>query len=205
MKTSISHSSRRSRRLLTTAALLGALALTGCSGDDPAEADPDDPTAGLSEIEAQGDEECPTELVQPEGSAADEPAAEAPTLQAPESAFVCLYDPVSDQTRWQLSDEPVPVGAKDLRAITRQLAMLEPAKDGRSCSGKSGSRWLLMSTTGDDLTGVVVDDFGCTVIRLCGVPFRSAPGEATQDGTVTGVPSGDDVLLNQLKLVYIDS
>ncbi len=203
MKTSLVRSRRRPRHLLLIAAVVGALALTGCSGDD-GDSEPDDPRAGLSEVDAYSSEECPTELVQPEGGTVDEPATEAPSLAAPESAFVCVYDPSSDQTRWQLSDEPVPVEAKELRAITRLLTRLEPAQADRSCSGKSGPRWVLVSTTGKELTGVVVDDFGCTDVRLSDNPFENAPGEATQDGTVSGVLGGNDELLNQLKLVWVN-
>lgn len=205
MKTPTPGSIRTPRRLLSIVALLGTLGVAGCSGDDPADGQPDDPTLGLSEVEAHAAEECPAELAQPEGDAADDPATEAPSLPAPESAYVCFYDPSEDFSTWRLADAPVAVPDADLPTLARQIANLAPPATDGSCGDGRGTRWLLVSTVGDDLTGIVVDDFGCASVRLSDNPFENAPGEATQEGTVPGVLRGSDELLNQLKLIWIDS
>lgn len=58
---------------------------------------------------------------------------------------------------------------------------------------------MLVYATGRDLTGVVVDDFGCGDVSLTDDPFTTPPGAATQDGTVAGVLTGTDELLPALK------
>lgn len=60
---------------------------------------------------------------------------------------------------------------------------------------------MLVYATGRDLTGVVVDDFGCGDVRLTDDPFKTPPGDATQDTTVAGVLTGTDELLPALKSV----
>lgn len=50
-----------------------------------------------------------------------------------------------------------------------------------------------------DLTGVVVDDFGCRDVRLTDDPHDTAPGADGQEGTVGGVFGDGQVILKALQ------
>jgi hypothetical protein len=76
---------------------------------------------------------------------------------------------------------------------------LVPQHIDRVCTADLGSRLMLVYSHGNDLTGVVVDDFGCGDVRLTDEPFRTVPGEATQAGTVRGVLTDRGDLLNDIK------
>ncbi|MDP9820223.1 hypothetical protein [Nocardioides massiliensis] len=123
----------------------------------------------------------------------------APLLATPERAWVCRYAAVDvgphpdGQGRtfgWQQRGRARAVGPDRMSALTGQLARLAPpatAQPERVCTADLGERWMLVYAIGTDLTGVVADDFSCGDIRLTDDPFRTAPGEATQPGTVAGV------------------
>ena len=49
-----------------------------------------------------------------------------------------------------------------------------------------------------DLTGVVVDDYGCRDVRLTDNPHTTPPGAFDQDGTVGGVLDGGAAVLDAL-------
>ena len=51
-------------------------------------------------------------------------------------------------------------------------------------------------TSGGDLTGVVVDDYGCRDVRLSDDPHTTAPGADDQDGAVGGVLAGGTAILD---------
>ncbi len=210
----ISTARTRSKKVVLTCSLLLSVAvLPACSSDD---ADPVDPQETSAVGGAGEGEVCPAVLPPPElpgdGLGTQEPAATAPSLPAPEAASVCLYDPTETEAAegeettysWTLSSAPVPVGARDLKTLTQQLTELTPADPDATCPAKVRSRWLLVYTVGDDATGVAVDDFGCQDVRLTDEPFETAPGDATQEGTVSGVLSGPTALLNQIKLAWIN-
>jgi hypothetical protein len=64
---------------------------------------------------------------------------------------------------------------------------------------------MLVYTHLADLTGVVVDDYGCASVGLTDDPFKTAPGESDQVGTVPGVlsvPVG--LLADNMKAVHRD-
>ncbi|MDP9443546.1 MAG: hypothetical protein M3P83_04015 [Actinomycetota bacterium] len=63
---------------------------------------------------------------------------------------------------------------------------------------------MLVYTHPGDLTGVVIDDYGCARIRLTDDPFQTAPGDSGQEGTVPGVLSGPPELLAAIKAGYSD-
>ncbi len=69
----------------------------------------------------------------------------------------------------------------------------------RVCPANLGFRWLLVTSTGGDLTGTAVDDFGCQDVRLTGDPFTSAPGDPQDDGTLAGVLTAPDDLVTDLR------
>ena len=204
---------RSSKLVLTGALLLAVGVLPACSSD---EADPGDPQqSGVTGAASDGDV-CPSELPRPEASddgfGTQDPAGSAPSLGAPDEATVCLYDPTESDDAdgaetsytWALSGEPIPVGERDLKALTQQLGELVPAQADKKCPSKPDTRWMLVTTAGDDVTGVVVDDFGCRSVRLTDAPSDTAPGEATREDTVAGVLTGPTSLLNQIKLVWVN-
>ena len=214
----ISTARARSKKVILTCALLLSVAvLPACSSDDAASADPQN-GLGAGGEPAADDGVCPTVLPSTDdpgdGLGTQESAPAAPSLAAPDAASVCLYNlTTSDESAddeaatytFTLSGAPVPVGGRNLKALTQQLAELEPVEPDAKCPAKLGRRWLLVTTTGDAVTGVVVDDFGCTDVRLTDDPFATAPGEATREGTVSGVLAGSNDLLNQIKLVWVNA
>lgn len=214
MKESGMHTIRRFAA--TIALVLGVAFLPACSGDDTPPDDQQDNGAGEFGVPAEG-EVCPSVLPQSDdpgdGLGTQEPAGAAPSLAAPEAAVVCLYDPATSAEgadadaptyTWRLSSSPVEATERDLKALTEQLARLVPAEAGRTCNSKVKTRWLLVTSVGDDLTGVAVDEFGCRFVRLTDDPFATAPGDATEEGTVSGILAGSNDLLNQIKLVWIN-
>ena len=52
-----------------------------------------------------------------------------------------------------------------------------------------------------DLTGVVVDDYGCRTVRLTDKPHATPPGADRQEGTVGGTLDGGRAILAALRPV----
>lgn len=200
----------------TTSFLLSVALLTACSSDDGGSGDPQE-SSNADGVGALGAEEGPCPSVLPstespsDGLGTQEPAAAAPSLPAPDSATVCMYNFTEDASgddqsasyTFTLSGEPVPVKSRNLEALTEELTKLAPVEPDAKCPAKLGRRWLLVTTADEEVTGVVVDDFGCVDVRLTDAPLETAPGEATREGTVSGVLGGSYDLLNQIKLVWV--
>lgn len=92
-----------------------------------------------------------------------------------------------------------PVDEAQLPEIERSLTELTPVEGEVSCTAELGPRWLLVGvSSGGDLTGVVVDAFGCRHVRVTDEPFTTVPGEPRQAGTVRGVLTGPADLLDAL-------
>ena len=166
----------------------------------------------VDEVAAHRGRPCPKKLppasTESYGFGVSDPADSAPALPVPEAAWVCRYDPRDsgpgpdgDGTTvgWVRHGAPRPVPSSRLPALEDQLRELVPAVADSVCTMDLGSRWMLVYSAGTDLTGVVVDDFGCQEVRLTDEPFRTVPGEATQPGTVPGVLTAPRALLTQLK------
>jgi len=199
-------------RSLAAAILLAAGVLTGCSNASDRATDPS-VEASEDEISAHDGEVCPEVL--PEagdeyGFGTSEPATSSPTLATPESAWVCVYDatdvgPGADGDGatygWTRSGEAAQVPSSQLAGISRSLDELAPAPRHQMCTADLGPRWMLVSVVGTDLTGVVVDGFGCGDVRLTDEPFEVVPGEASSSGTVPGVLAGPDDLLAALQAI----
>jgi hypothetical protein len=62
-----------------------------------------------------------------------------------------------------------------------------------------GPRYLVSYTYKRDLTGVVIDRYGCREVRLTDNPFTTVPGAASGAGIVEGVLAGPTKLLDDLK------
>ena len=211
----------RVRRFLShtssvAAGLLAVGLLAGCadSASVPPAADPA-PSTSVDEVAAHAGEVCPQRLPESgnrdHGFGTDEPAESAPSLPAPESAWVCRYDatdvgpgPDGDGTTWGWvrAGEVRPVDPARLPVLERALTQLAPADRNRVCTADLGPRWMLVYSHGNDLTGVLVDDFGCRDVRLTDEPFETVPGAATQPGTTRGVLAGPTDLLIHLRAVH---
>jgi hypothetical protein len=167
----------------------------------------------LDEVAAHDGEVCPERLPQADeadyGLGTDQSAASAPTLPAIESAWVCQYSPTEADPgpegsgtpwAWVRDGEARSVDEALLPDIESDLSELAPSPDHQMCTADLGPRWMLVyAAAGGDLTGVVVDDFGCRSVLLTDEPFETVPGEATQSGIVPGVLTAPDGLLDAIK------
>jgi hypothetical protein len=197
---------------MAAASLIVALLVAGC-GDPGSRAGDAGPGSTTDEIAAHDGQVCPTQLPLEKnpghGFGTARPAESAPSLPAPESAWVCQYSPTEtgpgpdgNGTRfsWVRTGGASPVDSARLPGLEHGLTQLAPADDDRICTADLGPRWMLVYSRGTDLTGVVVDDYGCRDVRLTDEPFETVPGEATSGGTVVpGVLTGPTALLHDIK------
>jgi hypothetical protein len=134
-------------------------------------------------------------------------ATQAPSYAEPDSAWVCQYTARAvgrtsnggTTFEWARLQEPRRLDGGELSRVGELLDGVEADTSDEGCSAELGPRWLLVTSTGSDLTGTAVDDFGCDEVRLSGDPFTSAPGDPQDDGTVAGVLAGPDALVTALR------
>ncbi|WP_162801986.1 hypothetical protein [Ornithinimicrobium murale] len=138
------------------------------------------------------------------GFGVEESAKKLPNLLEPQEAWVCGYyfmDHLDGSSAgWERVGQLEPVTADDLpdlRAALGDLALVGPVQP---CTADAGPRWMVVYAHDGDLTGVVVDDFGCGSVRLTDNPHFTPPGEFDQDGTVGGVLDGGAAVLVALGL-----
>ncbi|MEZ5096538.1 MAG: hypothetical protein R2731_10690 [Nocardioides sp.] len=187
--------------LETALAALAVLSTSGCVGKDAA----GDPAGGgtedaVTEASLHGDRVCPSHLrgrpTDNHGFGTEQIADRAPELLTPDAAWVCAYAPVDTSIsgtnagaayRWVRTGEVRQVAAADLATLSTLLGQLAPADPSQDCTADLGLRHMLLTSHDGDLTGVVVDGYGCGDVRLTDEPFRTPPGRAIQPGTVSGV------------------
>jgi hypothetical protein len=200
---------RRWAQASVMAVALSAGLLSGCGGDD------DEPQAvdtSVDEVTAHDGKVCPDRLPQADGPdtglGGDNPAGEAPTMPAVEKAWVCQYSPTEvapgpegngDPWTWDLEGEAQPVDDAGIADLQAGLDKLTPPAADLMCTADLGPRWLLVYSTGGDLTGAVIDDFGCQSVRLTDEPFETVPGSSTASGIVPGSLTAPDGLLDLIK------
>lgn len=171
------------------------------------------PPQPVDELAAHDGKVCPSTLPignDPSGYGFGEEAdAKAtPTFLVPQEAWVCRYASIdAGQTssggmrmEWSLA---APARALDAPAVTRlrtALVGLRPFPAERGCNSDLGPRWMVVYSHGGDLTGIVVDDYGCSEVRLSEEPFETPPGALDQSAMVGGVLDGGQDLLDQLAL-----
>lgn len=215
---------RRRRRRRTTvvavaaAAVVVAVGVAGVALDDPGTVtEPAEAlsTAAVDELTATDGEPCPVAMPHEPGSdglgfGTSEPAPAPPTPPVAERGWVCAYsselggagpDASGDYVHWVRTGSAVGLDPDRLAAATATLSGLVP-EDVDACTDDLGPRWLLVTATGDDLTGYAVDDFGCRTIRMTDDPAVHEPGVATQPGTVPGALEGADDLVEVLTEAY---
>lgn len=164
---------------LATALLLLAV-LAGCSSPSA-----DRPTKAVDELAAHDGRPCPEKLPQAtkQRSATDEPATSTPTLPTADAGWVCVYTP---RGGWTLTDRARRLDAAETDGIARLVADLTPEEKDQVCSSDLGRRVMVVLSARGDLTGLVIDDFGCRTVRMTDEPFTTVPGDATQGGAVSG-------------------
>jgi hypothetical protein len=132
----------------------------------------------------------------------------SPTLLRPNEAWVCQYDPFDVRSttdngavlEWRRTGQPTPVTAADLPRLREALGGLEPADRSEGCSADLGPRWMVVYNHDGDLTGLVVDDYGCRDVRLTDNPHATPPGADGQEGAVGGILEGGEAILDALGL-----
>jgi len=201
--------------LVSVVAVLGLGLLPACSEDERSTA----PTAVAMAADEVGAHTtgglCPDRLPVGDdpgghGFGVDQPATAAPDLPDPDGAQLCRYSPTDIGTTssggvvmaWDRDGPMLTLGDDELASLEDALHALVPPPDGQACTDDLGPRWLLVLVDGDDLTGVLVDDYGCRAVRLTDEPFSNPPGEASQPGTVPGVLQGPEGLVPALRGAY---
>ncbi len=199
-----------SNRTVILAALgTAVLALTGCQLPWASPPKGDVAVVQPDELSEAGGRPCPKRLPVAEdpsghGFGIEEEAERAPTFRDAHKAWTCRYDPVDGETtpdggttlEWKRAGKPQPVA--DLDGLRSALDELVPADPERMCTMDLSSRWMVVLSHDGDLTGVVVDDYGCREVRLTDDPHATPPGADGQDGVVGGVLTGGETVLEGL-------
>jgi len=181
---------------------------TSCGGEDVAAAAP--PSDPVDELSQHDREFCPPVLPRAPretyGFGDDRPATAVPTLWKPQEAWICRYgarDGASEGSNgawyeWVMQGAPRRLDAEELEAFSTAIEQLEPPTGERLCTAELGPRYLVSYAYENDLTGVVIDDYGCHEVRLTDDPFTTVPGDPSQPGTVAGVLSGPTTFVREL-------
>lgn len=190
-----------------------AVVLAGCGLQWPGTSTADKPEVRPYELAEADNRPCPKELPVGEdpsghGLGVQDVADESPTLLRPNEAWVCQYDPFDASTttsggaiyEWRRTGQPTPVASADLPRLRDALDALDPADRSEGCTADLGPRWMVVYNHDGDLTGLVVDDYGCRDVRLTDNPHATPPGADDQEGTVGGILDGGQAVLDSLGL-----
>lgn len=185
-----------------------ALLVAGCGQPGSRQPSADTPEVDTNELADAGGQPCPQDLPlgdDPSGHGwgTDEVAVEAPTFLEPELAWVCRYEAADAGAApgggrahvWRRVGQPEAVPGSGLPDLRSALDAVVPADRVRGCDSDLGPRWVVVSSHDGDLTGVVVDDYGCRDVRLSDNPHVTPPGEGDQIGMVGGVFDGGAAIL----------
>lgn len=179
---------------LIAAALLALALLAACGGSGT-----DAPTEAVDDLAAHDSQPCPAKLPQAPvstyGIGTEKPATSTPKLPTADAGWVCTYAPTDagpgpdgqgTSTGWTRSAAARKLDAAETDGIARLLGDLAPAERNQACTSDLGRRIMVVLSAQGDLTGVVIDDFGCRTVRLTDEPFKTVPGDAKQGGAVSG-------------------
>ncbi len=169
------------RRTALVAAVLLAT-LTGCGDGGASGSSPEASPTASDELARHDGRPCPTQLPAEEGRAT-EPASGVPELPAFTRAWVCRYQVET----WTLAGEPLEVPHAALAEVETALGALAPAPADQMCTMDLGPRYLLVLSDGRDLTGIVVDAYGCRDVRLTDDPHSTPAGRSMAPGVPAGV------------------
>ncbi|MDO9439903.1 MAG: hypothetical protein Q7T73_03340 [Beijerinckiaceae bacterium] len=187
------------------------VALAACGGPTEEELAIDLPSDPVDELSLHNDEFCPKVMPRAPretyGFGTGMPATDLPAFPAFDEAWLCTY-----QTRdiapkgsngawyeWVQTGLPRNLTPNELTSFSAAIGELDLLPTGDyACTADLGPRYLVSMAWERDLTGVVVDDYGCRSVRLTDDPFVTIPGDASQPGTVDGVLSSPEGLLADL-------
>lgn len=201
------------RTSLTAAVLAATAVATTSCGTLGSASTAEGPVVHVDEAASHAGEVCPARLPIGEdpgghGFGTESAAHELPSLLVPDTAWVCRYDtvaagrPPSGGARysWDRIGTAQRLDAASTSELADALHELTLIEGDQTCTADLGPRWMVVYDHGGDLTGVVVDDYGCRDVRLTDEPFSTPPGAAGQEGTVEGVLGGGADLLDRLDL-----
>ena len=199
-------------RSVATVIAAAGLISCGAAHDHVTQTKAADPRSGsVDELSRHHGKFCPTVLPRAPretyGFGDDRPAASVPTLSMPQEAWICRYDArdvAPDGSNgawyeWVRQDAARRLDADELGAFSTAIAQLKPPAEDTACTMELGPRYLVSYASQNDLTGVVIDDYGCSEVRLTDDPFTTVPGDPSQPGTVAGVLNGPTGLLDDLR------
>jgi hypothetical protein len=141
------------------------------------------------------------------GFGSQQPAAAVPTLAVPEEAWLCRYAPRDIAPKgsngawyeWVREAPPRRLDTAELKEFSAAIKDLRPPPPSSFvCTDDLGPRYLVSYADRDDLTGVVIDDYGCEDVRLTDDPFTTVPGDPAQAGIEGGFLAGPTGLLAKL-------
>lgn len=198
--------------LRSVATLIAAAGLISCGAahDQVAGTKAASRSDSVDELSPHHGRFCPTVLPRAAresyGFGTDQPAASAPTLSKPQEAWICRYDArdvAPDRSngawyQWVRQDEPRRLDADELDTLSTAIEQLRPPTADYACTADLGPRYLVSYAVRNDLTGLVIDDYGCGEVRLTDDPFTTVPGDPSQPGTVAGVLWGPAGFLGEL-------
>ena len=201
------------RTSLTAAILAATAAATTSCGTLGSASTAEDPVVHADEAASHAGEVCPPRLPIGEdpgghGFGTESAAQELPSLLAPETAWVCRYDTMTAgrapgggaRYSWDRTEPARLLDAATTEELADALDDLTLLEGEQACTADLGPRWMVVYDHGGDLTGVVVDDYGCRDVRLTDEPFATPPGAPGQEGMVEGILGGGADLLEGLGL-----
>lgn len=199
----------RQRSRLVTLGACGVVAAVIAAGvvvprlvtDDASVPGPsENPSASSTDELAEHGGPCPVRLPFPtddsgHGFGTSTPATTEPTFMTPDSAWVCQYgntivgtNDAGTVMEWKLNDSIRRLDDAHLARVGAELADITLLdRKGRGCTQELGPRWLLVTAVDGDLTGVLVDGYGCQDVRLTDDPFSNSAGDPQAGATVPGV------------------
>lgn len=188
-----------------------ALALSACDFPWSSAQTADGPGVRTTELDDASGRPCPRSLPVGDdpsghGFGTEAAATELPTLLEPQEAWVCEYAAVHGHSingtvyTWVRDGPAEPVADSDLPALRTAFDDLALPDATQGCHDDLGPRWMVVYSHDGDLTGVVVDDYGCRDVRLTDDPHETAPGADGQEGTVAGVLDGGPAILDALHI-----
>lgn len=200
--------SRLGRYVVPLCLAAAGFTLAGCGTVGPNTPSAEDPTVRPDELADADGQPCPEELPIGEdpaghGFGVERLADQLPSLLEPQEAWVCTYDSFDKDTTssggavlgWRLAGSPEPLAADKLPALRAALDELAIPDPDQACTADLGPRYMVVYSHDGDLTGVVVEAYGCRHVRLTDDPHTTPAGADDQHGTVGGILDGGQAVL----------
>ena len=182
------------------------LTLAGCGAEAPGRAVDKGTESGVDELASHGGRPCPDFLADPDdehGFGTDDPAESAPALAEQDRAWVCVYaadedpdHPLANGTyyRWQRAGAVQELDPDATAKVLSAAGTLVPREPRQWCTADLGPRVVFVLARDGDLTGLVVDRYGCGDVRMTDEPYTNPPGLADQVGAVSVALSSTELI-----------